>query len=161
MEFCSCCLLLKFGFFQSSFSSEFFQLFPDLLVFSLNVEEIAFPCVEIMLIFPAIKSSVVLLYDLRLFVEKFALLVLLLLLLLKHKLTTANIPSPYLLNFLNRPPLVIEVPLDLKHSPTLLNDYSCGILFVSELFSLIYHIVVLINKVTMSLLPFFEVYSHD
>ena len=74
MEFCSRSLLLQLGLFKRRFPCELFQLLSDLLVLGLNVQQIAFSSVEVVLIFSAVKSSVILLYDLSLFVEKFALL---------------------------------------------------------------------------------------
>ena len=98
MEFCSCSLLLKFGFFESSFSSELFQLFPNLLVFGLNMLQVAFPGIEVMLVFSAIVSSVVLLYYFGLFVEEFALFVFHFRLFLIHELATADVSAPDSLN---------------------------------------------------------------
>jgi len=161
MKFCPGCLLLKFSFFQSCFPSEFFQLLSDLLIFGLNMMKITLSCIEIVFIFPAVEASVIFLYDFSLFIEEFALFVLLFSLLLQHKLATANISSPNSLYFLGRPSFVIKVPFDFKHSPIFLNNNGCSIFFISEFFGLIHHVIVLVYEIAMSALPFFQVCCHD
>ena len=145
VEFCSGSLLLQFSLLKRRFPGELFQLLSHLLILCLNVQQIALSGVEVMLVFPAVKPSVVLLYDLGLFVEKFALFVLLFRLFLKHELTTANEPPPYLLDFLYRSSFVIEVPLHFEHPPTFLNYNRPGVFFITELLSFVYHVVVLVN----------------
>ena len=70
-----------------------FELLSDLLVFLLDMLEIALPGVEVMLVLPAVKASVVLLNNLGLLVEELALLVLVFVLLLAHKFAATVITS--------------------------------------------------------------------
>ena len=117
--------------------------------------KIAFPCVEIMLVFPRIEASVVFLNDFSLLIKEFTLFVLHFFLFLVHKLATANIASPYSLYFQGRPLLIVELPLDLEHPPIFLYYYCCCVFFVTEFFGLIQHGKVLINEISMTAFTFF------
>ena len=119
------------------------------------MREITLPCVEIMLVFPRIETSVVFLNNFSLLVEKLALFVLHFFLFLIHKLATANIAPPHSLYFQGGPLLVIELPLDLKHPPVFLDNYSSCVFFVAEFFGLIKHCEILIYEIPMTALTFF------
>ena len=99
VELCPCGLLLKLSLFESSLSCELLKLFSDIFVFSLNVMQIALPCIEIVLVLPAIISSIILLYYLSLLIKELGLFVFHFVLLLIHELATANISPPNALYF--------------------------------------------------------------
>ena len=137
MEFCSSRLLLQLCLFERSFTLKFFKLLSYFLVLTLVMLKVTLPSIEVMLILSAVVTSVILLYYLRLFVEKFTLFILHFSLFLVHELATANIPSPDALCFLCGSLLIIEFPLYLEHSPVLLNyDGSC-VFFVTVFFGFI------------------------
>ena len=116
--------------------------------------EIAFPGVEIMLVFPGIKASIVFLNNLSLLNKELALFILHFFLFFIHKLATANISSVYSLHFESGPFLVIELPLHFEHPPVLLNNYSCGIFFVSEFFGFVQHCEILVYEISMTAFTF-------
>ena len=155
MEFRPSRLLLELCLLQGSFSGKLFQLFSNLLVFGLDMLQITFSGVEIMLILPGVKASVIFLDYFGLLVEKLALLVLHFFLLLIHKLATANVASPHALYFESCTLLVIKLPLDFEHTPVFLDNYCCGIFFVAEFFCLVKHGEVLIYQISMSAFTFF------
>ena len=117
--------------------------------------KIAFPRVEVMLVFPRIEASVVFLDNFSLLIKEFTLFVLHFFLFLIHKLATANIAPPHSLYFQSGPFLVIELPLDLKHPPVFLDNYSSCVFFVAEFFGLIKHCEILIYEIPMTALTFF------
>ena len=91
--------------------------------------QVALSRVEVMLVFPTIVSSVVLLNYFALFVEEFALFILHFGLFLIHELATADVSTPYSLNFESSPLFIVILPLNLKHSPVLL-DYDSSCIFL-------------------------------
>ena len=70
MEFCARCLLLELGLLECSLAGELLQLLPDLIVFRLDMHEVALASVEVMLVLTAVEASIVLLDDLCLLVEE-------------------------------------------------------------------------------------------
>ena len=99
VEFCSSRLFLEFCFFKRCFTLKFFQLFSYFIILGLNVLQVALSRIEVMLVFSTIISSVVLLNYFALFVEEFALFILHFGLFLIHELATADVTSPYSLDF--------------------------------------------------------------
>lgn len=160
VEFCSCCLLLKFRLFNKCLASKFIELLSNFFILSLDVLQVAFSGIEIMLVFPAIEATIIFLYYFSLFIEEFALFIFHFILLLIHKLATANITSPDALDFQCSFLFILKLPFHSEHSPILLDYKGCCIFFISKFFSFIYHYVVRVNKVSMTLLTFFEVYCH-
>ena len=142
MKLSPCCMLLQLCLFQCCFSGELFKLFPYFFIFLLDMLKLTLSSIEVMLILPTVVSSVVFLYYFCLLIEKFTLLIFIFVLLIFHKLATANITSPDSLYFQSCSFLIIEFPFDFEHSPILLNYNSCWILFVSKFFSLIQHFVI-------------------
>ena len=142
MEFCSCCLFLKFCLFNKCLSSEFVKLLSNFFILSLDVLQVTFSCIEIMFIFPTIEATIILLYYFSLFIEEFALFIFHFILLLIHKLATANITPPDALDFQSSFLFILKLPFHSEHSPVFLSDKSCSIFFVSKFLCLIYHCVV-------------------
>ena len=70
MELCARCLLLKLGLFECSLAGKLLQLLADLVVFGLDMHEVALAGVEVMLVLTAVEASIVLLDDLGLLVEE-------------------------------------------------------------------------------------------
>ena len=99
--------------------------------------QVTFPSVEIVLVFPAVEAPVVLLDDFSLLIEKLGLFVLHFSLPLVHELATANVAPPYALDFEGSSLLIVELPLNLEHTPTFLDYYCSGIFLVSEFLSLV------------------------
>ena len=161
MEFCSCGLLLKLCLFNGSFSWEFFQLFSNFFILGLNMLKITFSCIEVVFIFPAIVTTIIFLYYFSLFIEKFALFIFHFFLFLIHKLATANIAPPDSLYFQSSSFLIIEIPFYSEHAPVFLHYHCSRIFFVSIFLSFIYHCVISINKIPMSLLTLFNIKCHD
>ena len=155
VELCPSRLLLQLGFLQSGFSGKILQLFPDLLVLGLHVLKVGFPCVEVVLVFAGVETSVVFLNYFCLLGKEFTLLVLHFILFLIHKLATANITSPHSLYFESCSLLIVELPLDLEHPPVLLDYYCCGVFLVAEFFCLIKHREVLVYEVSMTAFTLF------
>lgn len=142
VEFCSCCLLLELRFFHQRFTGVVVQLPPYLLIFGLNMLQIAFPGIKVVLIFPTVESPIVFLYYFGLFIEEFALFVFHFILFLIHKLATANITSPDALDFLSSLLFILILPFDSEHPPVFLNYKSCTIFFVAIFLCLVDHSVV-------------------
>ena len=160
MEFCSSSLLLKLGLLDQCFSSEFIKLLSHLFILRLDVLEIAFPGIEIMLVLSTVESSVIFLYYLSLFIKEFALFVFHFILLLIHKLATANITSPDALDFLCSLLFILILPFNSKHSPVFLDHKSSCIFLVPVFLSLIDHGVVGVHKIPVTFLTLFEVHCH-
>ena len=102
-----------------------FLTFSNLFVFGLNVLQVAFPGVEIMFVFSGVESTIVFLYYFGLFIKEFALLVFHFILLLVHKLATADITSPDALDFLSCLLFILILPFDSEHPPVFLNHECC------------------------------------
>ena len=116
--------------------------------------QIAFPSVEIMLVFPAVKAPVVLLHNFGLLIEKLGLLVFHFSLPLVHELATANVAPPYALDLKGSSLFIVELPLNLEHTPTFLNYYCSCVFFVTEFLSLVQHREVLIDQIAVTALSF-------
>ena len=114
-----------------------------------------------MFIFSTIVAAIIFLYYFSLFIEKFALFVFHFTLFLIHKLATANISTPDSLYFQSSSLLIIVIPFDSEHTPIFLHDNSSSVLFISIFFCFIYHCVISINKIPMSLLTLFDIQCHD
>ena len=86
--------------------------------------KICLSCVEVMLIFPAVETSIVLLYYLCLLIEKLALFIFIFALFFVHELATAiktsknSLYSECILLF------VLKTAFNLVHPPVFLNDYG-------------------------------------
>ena len=160
VEFCARRLLLKLGFLEGGFPSKLLQLLTDLVVLRLDVLEIALPSVEVVLVFPAVEATVILLNDLGLLVEELRLLVLVFQLLPLHELATAQVTAPDPLNLPDRPPNAVILPFRLQHVPGLLNHHRRSCLLVAMLFGLIQSGIVVVDETLVSLLPFPEEGCH-
>ena len=160
VEFCSSCLLLKLCFLYQRLTGIFIQLPSHFFILGLDVLQVAFPGIKIMLIFSTVESTIVFLYYFGLFIEEFALLVFHFVLFLIHKLATANITSPDALDFLSSLLFILILPLNSEHPPIFLDHKCCWIFLVSIFLCLIHHGVVLVYQISVTLLTFFEVHCH-
>ena len=154
MELCSSCLFLKFGFFKSCLLGIILQLFPDFLILLLHMQKIAFPCIEIMFIFAAIKSSIVFLYYFGLLIKEFALFIFIFFLFLIHEEAATVIASQNSLNTKGSSNFILMFPFYLEHSPVLLYNNSSRVFFILILLSLVDHTIISINHFSMSPVPF-------
>ena len=160
MELCPSSLLLKLCFFECCLSGEVFELLSDLFVFLLNVLQIALTGVKVVLVFPAVETSIVLLYYFGLLVEELRLLVFVFTLLFVHERAATVIASQNSLHSHRGIDFVIILPLDFEHTPVLL-DYDCSVSFlITELFGIVEHGVVGVNDVSVSFLSFLQVQRH-
>ena len=116
VEFCPCGLLLQFCLFQSSFVCIFFKLLSHFFILRLDMLQITLSSIEVMFVFSAIITSIVLLNYFSLLIKEFGLFILIFKLLLIHELATATIASPYSLYLLCGPLLLLVIPLDPQHS---------------------------------------------
>ena len=107
-----------------------------------------------MLVLPRVEAAEILLNDFGLLVEELALFLLHFILFLIGKLATADVASPYSLNFLSSFLFILVVPLNLEHALVLLDDDGGGVLFVPELLSLVDHVIVRVNQVFVPLFTF-------
>ena len=74
MELGPSCLFLQFRIFEGSLLRKFLELLPYFFIFSLNVLEITLPGIEIVLVLPAVVTSVVFLDYFGLLIKELALL---------------------------------------------------------------------------------------
>ena len=135
MEFCARRLLLQLGLLESSFAGISLQLLSNFIVLRLHVLNVALARIEVVLIFTTVVSSVILLHDLGLLIEELRLLVFVFILLLLHKLATAQESTPDALTFTRRSLDTVILPFQFKHVPSLLDDHCSCVLTVAILLS--------------------------
>ena len=153
MEFCPCCLFLKFCFFQCCFSCKVFKLFSYFLIFSCNMVKITFPCIKVMFIFSAIVTTIEFLYYFCLFVKESGLLIFIFIFFFWIELETASISSPNSLDHNHSPLFILKFPFLPKHALPFLNPDSSCIVFFPFLISFVYFEKVLVYNASV---PFFS-----
>ena len=137
-----------------------FELPSNFFVLLLDVLEVALPGVEVMLVLPTVKASVVFLHNLGLLVEELTLLILVLSLLLAHDLTPTVITSEHPLDGQRCFQFVLVLPLLFEHSPVLLDDHCGSVFLISEFLGLVELHVVRVYQVSVSVLTLFQVKGH-
>ena len=137
-----------------------FELPSNFFVLLLDVLEVALPGVEVMLILPTVKASVVFLNNLGLLVEELTLLILVLSLLLAHELAPTVITSEHPLDSQRCFQFVLMLPLLFEHSPVLLNGDCCSVFLISEFLGLVELHIVGVYQVSVSVLTLFQVKGH-
>ena len=114
-----------------------------------------------MLVLPGVVTSVVLLYYLGLLIEELGLLILVLGLLHVHKLAATVIASQNSLDGETGLDFVVVLPLDLEHPPVFLDSKCLCVFLEAVLLGLVYHVVVGVDDVSLTVLPSLQIQSHN